>query len=910
MMKSDFYGCIMSLWGFSCHRSGVQGEGGRMFTWNFQYISKSRLSETLNQLNLNKYSGDIFIRIHTALHLPEEAVDLAQFIKRIVPKAQIVGTSCAAVIIGGRCAQNRCMISVSTLDTGKAQVKMLSLTDESQGTPLPVDMFCGQIKQELIKDNTKLLLCFSSGGNRDFQQFIVRCNDYFPGMQMIGGVACLPQTGKRNGIFRGFVFNETFWSDQALMVAALSGTDLESYTSYATGVQAVGQEIEVTDAFGSCMLSISNRKATDVFQMGFSGYLRNKPELLHMFPLTYSEAEDVPMLTRYEYNKSLEELFPKSDPENAHEYAIRTDLDTLMKAECLCVDYNVKIGQKIRRGFIYDGKIVSDNRGLFQRIENFVKCESLFAYSCVDRNAIYSDCSRWELSVYENSNISGCVLDGEIVHVNGQNIFGHYAFVISAIGEKPGSQEYNPYAFSHAECLSRDNEGMINFLMEIEGLAETSTPSDDVNRLKAFIHDCEKKILFSESDEIPNEAALSMDVRLKEYDRICIINVSEQAEMESVFSEHIIDLTRKNYIGKCLSFAKSKKYHIYLLDDWQIAIAESSYRVSLSKFIDDMSKLQMELFEYSEDFIAIVPIFCVLDGCTAENLQSVYYAARVEMLNKNVQFYVRDASDEADLDEDSIRERYHMINVINYAIMNDKVIPYFQGIYDNRKKKISHYESLMRLEDETGKIYYPNSFLDIARNFGVLYDAISKTMIKKVFERFRNEDKISVSINIGIRDIKNKEVLDLIFDNLSQVSHPENFIFEILENEDIEDYNEMVTFVDRVHELGGRIAIDDFGSGFSNLQHLLSIHTDFLKIDGSIIRNCCVNEDSASIIALITSFKSLASHNIGIVAEYVETEAIQEKLLTYGVDYSQGYLFSQPSPELNLVMEAETNNEV
>ena len=277
------------------------------------------------------------------------------------------------------------------------------------------------------------------------------------------------------------------------------------------------------------------------------------------------------------------------------------------------------------------------------------------------------------------------------------------------------------------------------------------------------------------------------------------------------------------------------------------------------------------------------------------------------MMNKNIQFYVRDASDEADLDEDSIRERYHMINVINYAIMNDKVIPYFQGIYDNRANRISHYESLMRLEDENGKVYYPNSFLDIARNFGVLYDAMSKAMIKKVFERFKGEDKISVSINIGIRDIKNKEVMDLIFDKLSQVNHPENYIFEILENEDIEDYNEMVAFVDRIHELGGRIAIDDFGSGFSNLQHLLSIHTDFLKIDGSIIRNCCVNEDSASIIALIATFKSLASHNIGIVAEYVENEAIQEKLLTYGVDYSQGYLFSRPSPDLK--PDPKTKNE-
>ena len=885
----------------------MQGEGGRMFTWNFQYISKSRLSETLNQLNLNTYSGDILIRIHTALHLPEEAVDLAQFIKRIVPKAKIVGTSCSAVILGGHYAQNQCMISVTTLDSGEAYVKYLSIMDESQGTPLPVDILCGQIKQELIKNNTKLLLCFSSGENRDMHQFIERCNDHFPGMQMIGGSACLPQTGKRNGIFRGFVFNESIWSDQGLMVAALSGTDLEAYTSYATGVQAVGQEIEVTDSFASCLISISNRRATEVFQMGFSGYIKKQPEILHMFPLTFAEAEDVPMLTRYEYDKSLEELFPKNDVENAQEYAIRTDLETSMKAENLLVDYNVKIGQKLRRGFVYDGKIVSDNRGLFQRIENFVKSESLFAYTCVDRNAIYSDCTRWELSVYENSNISGCILDGEIVHANGRNIFGHYAFVISAVGEKPCSQEYNPYAFSHFESLSRDNEGMINFLMEIEGLAETSAPSDNVIRLKAFIRDCERKVLFSESDEIPNEAALSMDIRLKEYDRVCIINVSEQAEMESVFSEHVIDLTRKNYIGKCLSFAKAKKYHIYLLDDWQLAIAESSYRVSLSKFIDDMSKLQLELFEYSEDFIAIVPIFCVLDGCTAENLQSIYYAARVEMMNKNIQFYVRDASDEADLDEDSIRERYHMINVINYAIMNDKVIPYFQGIYDNHEKRISHFESLMRLEDENGKVYYPNSFLDIARNFGVLYDSMSKAMIKKVFERFKDEDNISVSINIGIRDIKNREVLDLIFDRLSQVSHPENYIFEILENEDIEDYNEMVAFVDQVHELGGRIAIDDFGSGFSNLQHLLSIHSDFLKIDGSIIRNCCVNEDSASIIALITTFKSLASHNIGIVAEYVENEAIQEKLLTYGVDYSQGYLFSRPSPDPK--MEPEKKNE-
>ena len=202
------------------------------------------------------------------------------------------------------------------------------------------------------------------------------------------------------------------------------------------------------------------------------------------------------------------------------------------------------------------------------------------------------------------------------------------------------------------------------------------------------------------------------------------------------------------------------------------------------------------------------------------------------------------------------------------------------------------------LQDENGKIYYPNSFLDIARSFGLLYDEISKIMIRKVFERFRDKTDLSVSLNLGIRDIKNKEITELIFDELARSPHPENYVFEILENEDVANYNELVAFVDRVHELGGLISIDDFGSGFSNLQHLLSIHSDFLKIDGSIVVNCCNSKDSENIIALIMGWKKLSSNNIGVVAEFVENDDIQKKLMMYDVDYSQGYLFSKPSPHL------------
>ena len=239
-----------------------------------------------------------------------------------------------------------------------------------------------------------------------------------------------------------------------------------------------------------------------------------------------------------------------------------------------------------------------------------------------------------------------------------------------------------------------------------------------------------------------------------------------------------------------------------------------------------------------------------------------------------------------------------MVNVINYAIAHDGVIPYFQGIHDNDLGTIHHYESLMRIRDEDGKIYYPGEFLDVARSYGLLYDSISKIMIQKVFDRFKDYPQLSVSINLGLRDIKNDDITEIIYDNLASVSHPENFVFEILENEDIEAYEYMVSFVDKIHSLGGMISIDDFGSGYSNLQHILSIQTDFLKLDGSIVRNCHVDRESENMVALMGAWRDLSSKKMSIVAEYVENKEIQKKLILYGIDYSQGYLFSKHSPQI------------
>jgi EAL domain-containing protein (putative c-di-GMP-specific phosphodiesterase class I) len=156
-----------------------------------------------------------------------------------------------------------------------------------------------------------------------------------------------------------------------------------------------------------------------------------------------------------------------------------------------------------------------------------------------------------------------------------------------------------------------------------------------------------------------------------------------------------------------------------------------------------------------------------------------------------------------------------------------------------------------------------------------------------------------VSVNLGIRDIKNPEITDMIFNFLECSPHPESFVFEILENEDIDDYEELVEFVDRIHELGGLISIDDFGSGYSNLQHIASINFDYLKLDGSIVKKCTQDEQCVNLIALIAGWKNLSNNGMKIIAEYVENQDIQNTLMQYGIDYSQGYLFSRPDPDID-----------
>jgi len=231
---------------------------------------------------------------------------------------------------------------------------------------------------------------------------------------------------------------------------------------------------------------------------------------------------------------------------------------------------------------------------------------------------------------------------------------------------------------------------------------------------------------------------------------------------------------------------------------------------------------------------------------------------------------------------------------IKKAIKKDKIVLFYQPIVDNSNQKINKYESLVRLIDEDDKVISPYFFLDIAKK-SKLYKQITKIVIQKSFEMFRQSDA-EFSINLSIDDILDKEIHNYILDMLDIYHVSNRVIFEIVESESIENFEEIQKFISSVKALGCRIAIDDFGTGYSNFEYLMRLEPDFIKIDGSIIKEILVNNNSEIITSVIVAFAKKI--NIKVIAEFVENEDVFNKVKELGVDYTQGYYFAEPKPDL------------
>ena len=172
-----------------------------------------------------------------------------------------------------------------------------------------------------------------------------------------------------------------------------------------------------------------------------------------------------------------------------------------------------------------------------------------------------------------------------------------------------------------------------------------------------------------------------------------------------------------------------------------------------------------------------------------------------------------------------------------------------------------------------------------------LYKEITKAIYKKTYAIFRNR-KDEFSLNLSLEDLLEEDTMELV-DTL--FNKDRNFAkratFELLESEAIEDYEIVKKFIKDMKALGVKFAIDDFGSGYSNFEHILNLEIDYIKIDGSLIKKI-EEKNTQTIVKTINNFAK--EMNILTIAEFVSNEKIFEIVKKLKIDCSQGFYLSEP----------------
>ncbi|MDJ0897838.1 MAG: EAL domain-containing protein [Xenococcus sp. MO_188.B8] len=252
------------------------------------------------------------------------------------------------------------------------------------------------------------------------------------------------------------------------------------------------------------------------------------------------------------------------------------------------------------------------------------------------------------------------------------------------------------------------------------------------------------------------------------------------------------------------------------------------------------------------------------------------------------------------------RSEKQWVTRLNIALEENRFCLYAQKIIaiDN-DVNIKHYEILLRFIDESGKLISPDSFIPAAERYNLM-PMIDRWVISnfltsyELYWQAKNQQILTYSkelyaINISGTSINSKQFRTFLQEQFTYHNiPPQTICFEITETAAISNLNNAASFIEELKELGCAIALDDFGSGMSSLSYLKKLPIDYLKIDGSFVKNIANDRIDYATVECFNNISQIM--NIKTVAEFVENDEILQKIQNIGINYAQGYGIDKPQP--------------
>ncbi|QNM89286.1 EAL domain-containing protein [Aliarcobacter cryaerophilus] len=429
---------------------------------------------------------------------------------------------------------------------------------------------------------------------------------------------------------------------------------------------------------------------------------------------------------------------------------------------------------------------------------------------------------------------------------------------------------------------------------------------DENKNIEEFIairHDItkvyEQKKLIEEQfmDELtllPNRQKLLKDLKDNKIQKIAMININSFRDINNFYGFEAGDLVLKKFSQILLDkISKNINLDLYRVANDVFAIC-TKHKDNLEEIRDICTNI-IEHFSLNPILINNNSFYLSISIGVARNckdsavqnnlLSKAEYALRIAkkrdisilFLDENIELY------------NKLKENKKLIEELKNALISNNLLIYGQKLINNISKK-EKYEILMRVKLEDGSILTPYGFLKEAKK-AKLYLGMTRMLVKKACEYFKGKD-IDFNLNLTLEDIKDQYTMDFIVNTMEKTNTAKQITFEIVESEGIESFTEVSNFIKKAKKLGCKIAIDDFGTGYSNFEYIIKLDVDYIKIDGSLIKNINIDNNLYLTVQTIVGFAKALK--IKTVAEFVHNEEVLNCVKNLDIDYSQGFFIDEP----------------
>ena len=439
---------------------------------------------------------------------------------------------------------------------------------------------------------------------------------------------------------------------------------------------------------------------------------------------------------------------------------------------------------------------------------------------------------------------------------------------------------------------------------ELKKLQEHLTKSNDELALEIAkkTQEIHNKMYKHSITGLANRNKLLEDIYQYDFRQMALLNIDKFQKFNDVYGENIGNRALMMSGEFLKKYINDNTMHLYHIGGDEFVFAANNYTnmyddlfvQKIEKIISDFEK--QSFFYLDKQFSFNITAGLAFSG--RKKMLAYADMALKEAKQKNIHISV--------YNDDEGLEKLHKEDIechkkLLLALETDNVVSFFQPIIPLQDiTKSTKYESLVRIKSEYGKIIPPFNFINVAKR-NRIYDKLTEVIINNTLF-VASKYQVSVSINISMEDIYHPKTLHLLYKKFENYPYNHLLTIELLESEEIKDYKRVHEFCKKIHSYGIKIALDDFGAGYSNFSHILNLPVDFIKIDASLISNIDTNENSRLMVETIVGL----AKRLGVetIAEFVSSKKILDVVTSLRVDYAQGYHMGKPEPIETYLSEA------